>query len=295
MPQLINQLSQTRAKIDSALKEKLHFTSMPYHQLIEAMHYSLFAGGKAVRPFLTLNVAAALGLSEKIALDIACAIEIMHTYSLIHDDLPAMDNDTLRRGKPTNHIQFDEATAILAGDALQTFAFEILSHPKMALPCDIKCQLMYYFSKSAGYQGMIGGQIIDLIGEKQALSLDTIYLLNTLKTGKMIEFSCIAPALAIKANPDILSALQQYAYNLGLLFQTTDDILDETSTAQELGKTPGKDKKAGKSTFISQLGLTGTQNLAKTLHQKAIDSLHHTPILQPALCPLADFVLTRKK
>lgn len=294
MTTLINNLKAVRNELDAYFKNSIYQTSTPYQEVLDAMSYSFVGGGKALRPFLVLTIAEILNLNRQSALQIALAIEMVHTYSLIHDDLPAMDNDTLRRGKPTCHIQFSEATAILAGDGLLTHAFEVLSDEKTHPDALVRCQLITLLAQSAGMPGMIGGQVMDLGAEKTPLLENEIYQMQAMKTGALLKFACIAPAVASQQKKEVVDALTDYAAAIGLLFQITDDLLDETGSEQQVGKTLKKDKKAGKSTFVSLYGIEKTKKLAQNMHKKALNALN-TPFLAHAslLKELADFILTR--
>ena len=294
MRTLTNKLLQTRKEINDLFLTQLDEMSGRSHEIIEAMKYSFISDGKALRPFLVLTIANALNLDNESAYKIALALEMVHTYSLIHDDLPCMDNDTLRRGKPTCHIQFSESTAVLTGDALLTKAFEVLSNISSLSP-SIRCQLISSLAKCAGPGGMIGGQIMDLSGEKISLNQDEIYQMQLMKTGALLNFACTAPAKAVQAKEKILLALENYAHAIGLLFQITDDLLDAMGDEQTVGKTLQKDKKANKSSFLSLYGLDYTKELAQKMHLQAIQSLN-IPELQVNndLKELANFILTRK-
>lgn len=267
------QLKQTRTLIDANLEKWLVVPHNLSAQVVESMRYSAIGGGKAFRAFLVLETAKMFGLHEQSALNIATALEMVHAYSLIHDDLPSMDNDTMRRGKPTNHIQYDEATAILAGDALLTQAFEVLSDESTHPDADIRIKLVHLLAKLAGKDGMVGGQMIDLIGEKQSLNLEQIEMLQDKKTGALLMFASIASAIAAKAQEEYLNALKTYAKCIGLMFQITDDILDITGDSATVGKTLGKDKTETKSTFVSVLGLEQAKQKAKELGEKADSAL----------------------
>lgn len=264
-------------------------------RVVEAMRYSAISTGKALRPFLSFYIGRMLGLQQETSIRIGLAIEVLHTYSLIHDDLPAMDNDNLRRGKPTNHIQFDEATAILAGDALQALAFEILADPATHPNAEIRSRLVLELARSAGYKGMVGGQMIDLIGETTVLTLPEIEQMQALKTGALLWFSCIAPALAANATKPQLDALVQYAQAIGLLFQITDDILDVEGDKQMVGKTLGKDSKAHKSTFVSVLGIEKAKSLAQNLFNRGIAALEPFGAEADILREVITFILERKR
>ena len=294
MQLLKDKLTEVRVLLDASFDKKLALPEGKEKRLVEAMRYSVIGGGKAFRAFLVLTVGEILGLKKEVALQIATALEMVHTYSLIHDDLPAMDNDTMRRGKPTNHIQFDEATAILAGDALLTNAFEVLSDPEMELDAEVRCQLINFLAQMAGKSGMCGGQMLDLIGEKESLSLEEITRLQTKKTGALLRFSVLAPAVAVKANETIQKALEKYAANIGLMFQMTDDILDIEGDEKLMGKTLGKDKTETKSTFITLLGLEETRQRAYQLCNEAKEAISLLGEKTTLLLSACDFILERK-
>ncbi|MBR6231783.1 MAG: polyprenyl synthetase family protein [Alphaproteobacteria bacterium] len=294
MQLLKDKLTEVRVLLDASFDKKLALPEGKEKRLVEAMRYSVIGGGKAFRAFLVLTVGEILGLKKEVALQIATALEMVHTYSLIHDDLPAMDNDTMRRGKPTNHIQFDEATAILAGDALLTNAFEVLSDPEMELDAEVRCQLINFLAQMAGKSGMCGGQMLDLIGEKESLSLEEITRLQTKKTGALLRFSVLAPAVAVKANETIQKALEKYAANIGLMFQMTDDILDIEGDEKLMGKTLGKDKTETKSTFITLLGLEETRQRAYQLCNEAKEAISLLGEKATLLLSACDFILERK-
>jgi farnesyl diphosphate synthase len=244
-------------------------------RVTEAMRYSAMGGGKRLRGFLVMEGAALFGVDPDRSARVAAAIEAVHAYSLIHDDLPAMDDDDLRRGKPTCHIAFDEATAILAGDALQTLAFEILAHPETHEDPFVRCALVSRLAQASGVSGMVGGQMIDIAAETASEPLDIagISRLQHLKTGALIRFSCAAGAIMGKAGKEPSRALEGYANDLGLAFQIHDDLLDVTGTAEETGKRVGKDDAAGKATFVSILGVDGARDQAQRLVDQAIAHL----------------------
>ena len=225
----------------------------------EAMRYAVMAGGKRLRPFLVLETAALFGVPRERALRVACAIECLHTYSLVHDDLPAMDDDDLRRGRPTTHRQFDEATAILAGDALLTIAFEILAdeatHPDGA----VRAALVMDLAKAGGHEGMIGGQMMDIEAPNHSFGADQVIELQRRKTGALFEFSCQAGARLAQAKPEDYANLHAYAQALGLAFQIADDLIDVTGTVEAAGKAVGKDQEAGKATLVSIYGVDGAR------------------------------------
>ena len=242
-----------------------------YADLQEAMEYSLLAGGKRIRPVLTLETCRMCGGNLQSALPFACGVEMIHTYSLIHDDLPAMDNDDLRRGRPTNHVVYGEATAILAGDGLLTAAFEQLAGAK--LPPERVAAAVSCLSRMAGPAGMVGGQALDMAGEGHALTREELELLQSLKTGALITAAAQLGGIAAGAGPEELEKIRRYAQALGRAFQVRDDMLDVISSEQELGKPVGSDRANEKSTFVTALGLDGCEALVERLTQEAIDAL----------------------
>lgn len=290
-----NSLSEIRILINDEINAALPVPETKDARLVEAMRYSSIGTGKVLRPFLAITVGKMLGLDQKTAVRIGLAIELLHTYSLIHDDLPAMDNDPMRRGKPSNHIQFDEATAILAGDSLQTKAFEILLDPKTHDDPQVRADLAMALAKAAGAEGMAGGQMMDLIGENNALSLDEVERMQSLKTGALLKFSCVAPAIAVGADKQTTDALIHYAKALGLMFQITDDILDVEGNAETVGKTLHKDSNAHKSTFVSILGLEKAKELSKNLMLQGKEALRIFGDKAKDLGDVLDFILERKK
>ncbi len=224
-----------------------------------AMRYAVLGGGKRIRPFLLISSARLFGVEEANALDAACALEYVHCYSLAHDDLPAMDDDNLRRGRPTLHIAFDEATAILAGDALLTLAFEVLSAPESNPDANIRADLVFHLAKEAGWQGMALGQALDLGAERQTLSAEDVVRLQGLKTGALFRFACEAGAILGRAGTSDRKALLAYAKALGQAFQLADDLLDAQGDAEALGKAVAKDAGRGKATLVALLGPEGAK------------------------------------
>ncbi len=273
--------------------DKLNATIKAEATLIDAMRYASLGGGKRLRPFLTMQVAKLFKIPHQAALKTACAIELVHCYSLVHDDLPAMDDDELRRGKPTLHIQFDEATAILAGDALLTLAFEILTDNDIHKDPEIRLRLVKQLAKASGSRGMVGGQMIDLNANGN-FDITTISRLQQLKTGCLINFACIAPAIIANTPQHHMDALINYSHNLGLVFQITDDILDIEGSAKEMGKAVGKDGGHDKATFVSILGIDGAKDKANALCGKAIDDLAIFGEKADILCQVCNFVMKRK-
>lgn len=262
--------------------------------IIEAMRYSALSGGKRLRPFLTVMCASLFGVSLDASLRTAAAIEFVHTYSLIHDDLPAMDDDDLRRGKPACHIKFGEAAAILAGDALLTLAFEILSHDRVHPDPMVRCELISALARASGYSGMVAGQMLDLEAENETLSIDEIIRLQRLKTGEMFAVSCEAGAILGKAPRPMRSALRRYAHDMGLSFQIRDDLLDAEGKREETGKEVGKDHIAGKATLVSVLGIERAREQCQILADQAVNHLAVFDKNADVLRTLAKFVISRR-
>jgi farnesyl diphosphate synthase len=264
-------------------------------RVFEAMRYSSLGGGKRLRAFFVLAGATLFRVSALSALRTASAVEFVHAYSLIHDDLPAMDDDDLRRGRPSCHKQFDEATAILAGDALQALAFELLAHADTHGDASVRAQLVSELAKAVGAQGMVGGQMLDLLAERQPdMSIGAITRLQRLKTGALISFSCTAGAVLGKAAEPLRMALAAYAHDLGLAFQMIDDLLDIEGSAEQLGKTPGKDVASGKATFVSILGKERARAQAELLARQAAAHLEPFGEAADLLKQAAGFVVARR-
>ena len=243
-------------------------------ELLESEKYSLFAGGKRIRPFLTLEFCKLFGGSAEAALPFGCALEMIHTYSLIHDDLPCMDDDDLRRGKPTNHKVFGYSTALLAGDALLTHAFGV-AVSNTYVEANAALEAVKLLSEQAGEFGMVGGQIIDLAGENSRLSLDKLIKLHSMKTGALIRAACLMGVLAAgcSLSSDEAKAAAEYAEKIGLAFQIIDDILDVTATEEELGKSVGSDAESNKTTFLCYYDVDGAHRYAETLTAEAISCI----------------------
>ena len=264
---------QSRIKtIDSALEEYLAVHDNPQKSIYEAMRYSVFAGGKRLRPILMTEFCRICGGSLDEIIPFACAIEMIHTYSLIHDDLPAMDNDDLRRGMPTSHIKFGEAQAILAGDALLNKAFEIVcgyngTHPSRAL------RAMKILADSSGTEGMIGGQVVDIESEHHDITLDELKHIQLLKTGAIIRSSCKIGAVMAGADEEKINAADEFAKNLGAAFQICDDVLDVTGSEKELGKPIGSDAQSKKNTYVTIMGIEKSKELINEYTKNAIDAL----------------------
>lgn len=245
----------------------------PYADIYDAMNYSLMAGGKRIRPVLTLETCRMCGGDVAAALPFACAVEMVHTYSLIHDDLPCMDDDDLRRGKPTNHKVYGEATAVLAGDALLTAAFEMMAEHRDGLDAGRVLEAMDCLSHAAGAAGMIGGQMLDMEGEKRPLSLEELKLMQSLKTGALISAAAELGCILAGGSCAQRQAVREYAQCIGRAFQVRDDMLDVTSTDAVLGKPIGSDAENGKTTFVTALGLEGCAALIDELTGQAVQAL----------------------
>ena len=263
-------------------------------RVYEAMRHSVLAPGKRLRPLLVLASSQLFGVAQRSALQVAAAIEMVHAYSLIHDDLPAMDNSDLRRGRPTSHKQFDEATAVLAGDGLSTMAFQVLADPDTHGDAAVRAELVSALAGAAGAAGMVGGQMIDLIAEKQPLNIGAITRLQRMKTGALIAFSCEAGAILAKAAPEVRLALRGYAHDLGLAFQIADDLLDVEGSSAETGKPVGADAAAGKATFVSILGIDRARAQAELLVNQAVAHLDLFEERAELLRQVARFVVNRR-
>ena len=283
-------------QINVALEKILH-ASIPSEPIVEAMKYSLMAGGKRIRPVLCLAAAEAVGGKPQAVLPAACALEIVHTYSLIHDDLPAMDNDDLRRGKPTCHVAFDEATAILAGDALLTLAFQVLSSVQSTTGNQASgwLKVIHIISTAAGYRGMIRGQMLDMAAEGQHLTVDELKSMHALKTGALIEASLLCGALLADAQKRQMDILKTYARSIGLAFQVTDDILNVEGNPKIMGKAVGTDELREKSTYPAILGIERSRQFAKNLVDEALQELEVFDKKADPLRALATYIIDRKR
>ena len=287
-------LAQAAQMTDIALEKLLVAPTGLEGRVYQAMRYSALAPGKRLRPFLVLASAQLFGVARRCALQVAAATEMVHAYSLVHDDLPAMDNSDLRRGRPTCHKEFDEATAVLAGDGLLTAAFEVLADPDTHGDPAVRCELVTALAGAAGAAGMVGGQMIDLIAEHQTLDIGAITRLQRMKTGALIAFSCEAGAILAKAPHELRTALRGYAHDLGLAFQIADDLLDVEGSAAETGKPVGADVASGKATFVSILGVTRARAQAELLIRQAIAHLDLFEQRAELLREAARFVITRR-
>lgn len=290
-------LKEKIALVDAALENWLpKEKEMPY-SIHKAMRYSIFAGGKRVRPALMLAACEAVGGDIDKAMPTACAMEMIHTYSLIHDDLPAMDNDDFRRGRPTNHKVFGEAIAILAGDGLLTEAFKLISNPRFAADVEPATRLavIHEIATCAGTYGMVGGQVVDMESEgKPEIDLPTVQYIHTHKTGALIKASVVAGALLGGADEIQLSAIRRYGEAAGLAFQIADDILDIEGTTEEIGKDAGSDEARGKATYPAVMGLAAAKQEAKAMMDEAMLALE--PLGKPAepLREIARYIVERK-
>lgn len=287
-------LVENARAVDEVLDQLLSVDDSPEAGLVEAMRYSALGGGKRVRPFLVVSSARLFNVAESCALRVAAAVEMVHCYSLIHDDLPAMDNDDLRRGQPTCHIKFDEATAILAGDALLTRAFEVLVGEATHSDPKVRCDLVSEMAKSIGVGGMVGGQVLDLMAENKELTIPEITRLQRLKTGMLIGYSCECGAILGKAPLAARQALHAYAHDVGLAFQIVDDLLDVEGDAETVGKSTQKDGAAGKATFVSLLGVERARAQADMLADQASAHLELFKEKADPLRELARFVVNRR-
>ena len=284
-------LSLCATETEALLDQLLPADGAAARRVVEAMRYAALGQGKRLRPFLVVESSALFGVPREQALRVGAALECVHCYSLVHDDLPAMDDDDLRRGKPTAHKAFDEATAILAGDALLTFAFEILSDAATHPDPNVRLNLISRLAQAAGKAGMVGGQMLDIEAETRAISsLADITRIQSLKTGALFRFACEAGAVLGGADP---TPLRQYADKIGLAYQIADDILDVESTPEALGKATQKDSTKGKATFVDLLGLQRAKNLAATLINEAPITIKGFGERGKLLIELSEFILSR--
>jgi len=287
-------LLKARTRLEKVLREQLEALPQRAPRLREAMLYACLQGGKRVRPTLVYAAAQALGGTLERADIPACAVELIHCYSLVHDDLPSMDDDALRRGQPTVHIAFDEATAILAGDALQAMAFRLLSEAKLAIDAQARLQMIHLLSASAGFEGMVSGQSIDFDAVGKTLDVTQLQTMHSLKTGALITASVLMGALSSeRASPAQLDSLRTYAECVGLAFQVQDDILDVTSDTATLGKTQGADQALHTPTYVSVLVLEGAKSKATALCDDALAALQDFDERAEALRGIARFIVAR--
>jgi len=283
-----------RALIDAELDRLIPKETEEPMRVHSAIRWSMFAGGKRFRPALLLATGQTFGAPIEDLMRTACALEMIHTYSLIHDDLPSMDDDDLRRGRPTCHVKFGEATAILAGDALQTLAFQTLAEDER-LAAELRVKLIGEIARAAGTpEGMVAGQALDLGAESRDVNGDELERIHHQKTGALICAAARCGAMIAGANDDELAAVTDYAINLGLQFQITDDLLDVTATAEDLGKTPGKDARSRKATFPALYGIEVTRKTLAAVHRTTCDALERIETSTHLLRSIADFIVQRE-
>jgi farnesyl diphosphate synthase len=292
---LADALGETRLLVDGTLDKLLPVPSGPEARVFEAMRYAVLAPGKRLRPFLVLASSRLFTVARRSALQAACAVEMVHAYSLVHDDLPAMDDSDLRRGRPTCHKEFDEATAVLAGDGLLTHAFEALAHRDTHGDPGVRCELVAALAQAAGGNGMVGGQMMDLLAERVPdPDMGAVTRLQRLKTGALIAFSCEAGAILAKASAERRLALRGYAHDLGLAFQIADDLLDVEGDSASTGKPVGSDAAAGKANFVSILGVARARAQAELLVRQAVAHLDPFEERAELLRQVASFVVERR-
>ncbi|GAE24608.1 geranyltranstransferase [Halalkalibacter wakoensis JCM 9140] len=291
--ELTSFLTETKEQVEKRLPQVFENLSIP-ETLVEAMIYSLNAGGKRIRPALLLGTIQSFGKPMESGLDVACAIEMIHTYSLIHDDLPAMDDDDMRRGKPTNHKVYGEALAILAGDALLTYSFELITQlDREDISTEQKLLLVQEISKAAGPEGMVGGQVADIEGENRSLSLDELVYIHQHKTGDLLTAAIVSGAIIAGASKDDIANLRMFAKELGLMFQIKDDILDVEGDQDLIGKPIGSDDGNNKSTYPNLLGLEGAKKKLNEHMSNAKEYLYKVKMNHGLLLTLTNYVAER--
>lgn len=292
---MVNDMTANEYKklVDSKLSEFFNPSGMSYDGLLESMHYSLTAGGKRIRPTLVLEFCRISGGDVEKALPVACAIEMLHTYSLIHDDLPCMDNDDLRRGKPTNHVVYGECTATLAGDALQAEAFGTIARSE--LPAENKIACVEILADAVGSDGMCAGQYLDMVGESKRLTEEELDDINSRKTGALLIAACRMGVAAAGGSGEMLEAAAHYGACVGAAFQIRDDILDVISTSEELGKPIGSDAQEHKNTYMALLGESKCMEMIEKLTNQSKSALCGAFDDTKFLCDLADSMVTRRK
>jgi len=282
------------SEVEAALEDLLPASEGAEARLVEAMRYATLNGGKRLRAFLVMQSAAMFSVDRRCAARVGAAIEMLHAYSLVHDDLPAMDDDALRRGKPSTHKAFDEATAILAGDALQARAFEVLAEPDTHSNPEARCELVRALAHAAGANGMAGGQMIDMLAEGQSLTAEQVTRLQALKTGRLIQFSAEAGAIMGRAPSAQRHLLAAFGRDVGAAFQIADDLLDAVGTTEDTGKTAGKDAAAGKATMVAIFGPERAREHARLLSTQAAHHLESFGTKADLLRHLAAYVVSRR-
>lgn len=291
---LPDRMRESADDVEGVLNDLLAPAAGPGGRIVEAMRYASLGGGKRVRPFLLLTCADLFDVQRSSALRAAAAVEMVHCYSLVHDDLPAMDDDALRRGRPTCHMQFDEATAILAGDALLTRAFQVLAQADTHDDPRVRADLVLALAEASGEYGMVGGQMMDMLAENQTLTMPEVTRMQRMKTGMLIGASCDMGAIMGHAGSQARSALRAFAHDLGLAFQIADDLLDVEGRAEEVGKQTGKDSDAGKATFVSLMGVDQARRQSLLLRDQAIGHLEMFGKKNHPLRELAHFAVSRR-
>ena len=291
-------LKEFSNRFNQEINNFFYFPEGYERRVVDAMYYSMTRGGKKLRPFLVCETARMFGVNFTQSLNVAMALEMLHTYSLIHDDLPAMDNDDIRRGFPTCHKKFDEATAIIAGDGLLTYAFEIMSYPQTSPDAGIRCKLIEMLARAAGaFDGMVAGQMLDLIASTYAAKRENaetiIKHIEEMKTGRLLRYAVEAGAVLGNANAEQMAALINYSRKIGIAFQIADDILDETGDENIVGKTLRKDLEQNKITFVSLYGLDMARKIAKELIAGAEEDLHIFGEKADNLKALARYIIER--
>jgi farnesyl diphosphate synthase len=294
IPALLPAMNEIAALIDQRLDRLLVVPDDPRKRLLEAMRHASIGGGKRMRPMLAIAACDLFQVDRECAIRVAMAVELVHCYSLVHDDLPCMDDDDLRRGRPTVHKAFDEATAVLAGDALLTLAFELLAHPSTHEDPYVRCELITELAKAAGSNGMVGGQAMDMAAESQAFDLPTTTRLQQMKTGALIGFAVESGGIMGKAGHDARTQLKGYARDMGLAFQIADDLMDIGSSEARTGKRVGKDMAAGKSTLVSLMGTERARAQGLILVEQAIAHLNSFDSKADLLRMIARFAVERE-
>jgi farnesyl diphosphate synthase len=294
MTDLTNRLASAAERVSLALDALLPTLAGPEERLHECMRYAALGGGKRLRPFLVIEAGRLFEADEDRLIRVAAAVECVHTYSLVHDDLPCMDNDDLRRGKPTAHKAYDEATALLAGDALLTLAFEILADPACHPDPQMRCLLITGLARAAGGQGMVAGQMLDILAPTLEMDVPAVTRMNRLKTGALISYAVEAGALLGVAPEDGRVGLHRFATDLGLAFQMVDDLIDAEGDEAEAGKAVGKDAALGKTNFVSLMGVDGAKERVRLLAAQAKDRLAVFGPRAKVLIEAVDFILSRR-